>query len=691
MSSPASSSSSYLPHINGLRALAILGILFYHLRASYCPAGYFGVDLFLVISGFLLLRSFMKVESAGDFHYGQFLIRKAWRILPSWFVVTIAVCVAGALLMNYMHFGGALKTARYSAVFLADYQIDKSGNYFNELVQQNPLLHLWYLSITEQLYLLAPLLMLLLTFLHSRALKLIILFAAGALSLAYYVLTTTAGIISPETQISMLSALGYQMTYYHLIPRAWEIMAGGLVLLLPAFETRRLLRALLSLAALTGLILSFFLYETSSPHVYLTVACALLLIKYGDAGLCGWLLNRRLIQALGTISFSVYLWHWPVMVFWKYLRFDKPGLWDEVGMLTLSLILGTLAWWAIERLKMPKGEGKRGAWARYGLLFTLPAVFGLAIGGKHYFRDSMPSYSRSEVPPFKEDPEVLRGFPDTSADNAIYHTPPRTIGNAEAADQIPFFLLMGDSHGYHLYDGLYEQCREHQVRGVMLNNSVAPYWNVHRVTKTYGDATWTPEKADALLHYLQEHPELRYVLIVQRWDHRLTVSQETDHDWRTGASLRDLEAFSAATSEGLRETCRQLQALGRKVILLGSTPVFDHPSPMDEWNRCSKLGLPMPERSISREEHANRQSHTWKLLHQLQEEGLATCIDLAEPLRAGDSYPARMDGEFLYVDTNHLSRAGSERTGKFLLPQLLEMAQKDGVQLRRENAPATAP
>ncbi len=678
--------SAFLPHINGLRAIAILGILFYHLRATYCPAGYFGVDLFLVISGFLLLRSLIKAETAGNFHYGQFLIRKAWRILPSWFAVTVVVCFVGSQLMNYMHFGGILKTARYSALFLADYQIDKSGNYFNELVQQNPLLHFWYLSITEQLYLLAPLVMLLLAGLRSRALKLGILFGLGILSLAYYILTTTAGIIAPELQVSLLKGLGYQMTYYHLVPRAWEIMAGGLILMLPAFEGKRLLRALLALAGLAGLLLSFYLYKTSSPHIYLTVACSLLLIKYGDAGLCGWLLRSKPLQALGTISFSLYLWHWPVMVFWKYLRFDKPSPMDEVGMIVLSLLLGALAWWAIERVKMPKADTKRATWIRYGLLLTIPAVFGLAIAGKHHFRDTMPSFSRSEVPPFKEDPEVLRAFPETEGGKGLFSSPPRSIGDAEARDQLPFFLLIGDSHSYHLYDGLYEQCRQQKVRGIMFNNSIVPYWNVHRTTKTYGDAEWTPEKADALLHYLAKHPEVRYVLIAQHWNKRFLESAEGDHDWRSGKMYATPEEFYAATTEGLRETCRRLQALGRQVIVLGGTPVFDAPSPMDEWNRCSKLGLPMPERSISREAHVKAHARTKAELQKMQEEGLCSFIDISEALLEGEVYPARHNGDFLYVDTNHLSRAGSVLVARYLLPQLLERARQDGVQLQRTPA-----
>ncbi len=683
--------SSYLTHLDGLRAIAIMGVLAYHLRAEYCPAGYFGVDLFLAISGFLLLRSLVKAEQTRDFHYGKYLMGKAWRIIPSWFVLTMAVCVVGSQLMNYMHFGGVLKTARYSAIFWADSQIDKSGNYFNEIVQQNPLLHLWYLSITMQLYVLAPLVMLLLARLRSRALKLGILVVLGLLSLSYYVLTTTAGIVSPQTQVDLLRGLGYQMTYYHLVPRMWEVLAGGLVLMLPSFDSRSLLRALLALVGLVGMVLSFFLFETASPYVYMTVLCAMLLIKYGDAGICGRVLCCRPMRALGAISFSVYLWHWPVMVFWKYLRFDKPGVWDEVGMILLSLVLGTLAWWAIERLKMPKGTTRRSGFMRYGMLLALPLVFGFALSGKYYFRDAMTSTGRSEVPPFEEDPAVLRGFSGGSGDGGAFKSPPRTIGNVEAADQIPFFLVIGDSHSFHLYDGLYEQCREQNVRGILFNNSVVPYWYVHRTTKTYGNAEWTPEKAEAVLHYLAEHPEVRYVVIAQNWPLRFVTMEDGDHDWRNGKLIESEEEFFQANAAGLRETCLRLQKLGKKVILLGGTPTFPMPSPMDEWNRCTKLGLPVPERSVSCAEHRKTQSRTDEVLLALEKEGLAIYWDSAEALRQGDRYPACADGTYLYLDSNHLTRAGSVHVARYLLPKLLEQARKDGVQLRRNEPAPPAP
>ncbi len=182
---------AYFPHINGLRALAILGILFYHLRAAYCPAGYFGVDLFLVISGYLLFGKLLREGAAERFHYGHYLQGKAWRILPSWFAVTLVTLLAATALMHPSRVWDIAMMACSSSFFLADAFADLGGSYFNPTSQQNPLLHFWYLSLTQQLYLIAPLLVLPLTRLRSRRAAAILLAFFGLLSLAFYIITTT--------------------------------------------------------------------------------------------------------------------------------------------------------------------------------------------------------------------------------------------------------------------------------------------------------------------------------------------------------------------------------------------------------------------------------------------------------------------------------------------------------------------
>ncbi len=682
MASPTPASSTYLPHLNGLRALAILGVLIYHLRASYCPAGYFGVDLFLVISGFLLLRSLLKPGAEQNFHYGSYLLKKAWRIIPSWFVVTIVVCAVALCLLHPTRLGDILKTARYSAVFQADYYIDRSGDYFNIFSQQNPLLHYWYLSITQQLYIIAPLLIIPLARWCSRRAAIILLSSLAPLSLAYYILTTTTGLVPDGFKETLLHSLGTKTAYYHLVPRLWEILAGGAVLLLPEFAGKPRLRGLLGLLGLLGIAVSFYLYDTASPAVYLTIICSLLALRYASSGPAAWLLNLKPVQALGTISFSLYLWHWPIMVFWKYCTLEAPGAWGEIGMVALSLLLGTLSWYVIERLRTPRATGWKGTLQRCSLLLTIPVVLIGANKANKYAREEAAKYlvrrvTLSHTMPPETDADILRGLENLPA--LGLKSPVLRSGDPEGA---PVFLLIGDSHAAHLSDALHAACQREGIRGLYLNNGVAPFWNTIAAPRPSDGTCWNAQIGATLISYLEQHPEIRCVLVALYWESRLKGLPIRDGN--TGKPVNNENTRLRVNSAGLGEFCDKLSAIGRKAILLGDNPTFDKPDPLDEWERCQQLGRPYEGRHITPAMHESFQRDSHRLFHQLESEGRALYADLAAGLMEQGVYPDRVNGQFLYQDTNHLSATGSERVINHLMPRLLEWLGK-----QPRNEPAT--
>ncbi len=661
----APSRSAWFPHINGLRTLAILGVLFYHLQSGYCPAGYFGVDVFLVISGYLLFAGLLKPGAAERFHFGTFWLKKAWRILPSWFVLVFVVSILTVCLMDYERVDTILRTVRSTAYLTSDYYIDASGTYFNIFSQQNPLLHMWYLSITEQIYIIFPLLVIPLVRWCSRRVCAIVLALLSALSLTFYVLTN--GMLSPEAQESLLKAFGMQSAYYHLIPRFWEVCAGALVLLLPALEGRRLLRGGLALLGLAGVIASYFYFSTGSPCAYVALAGTLLLLRYGDTGLCSRLLCCKPVQAIGTISFSLYLWHWPVMVFWKYICLDQVGIGDEIGMLALSLALSALSWYVLERLRIPTREGWRGTLLRCTILLTLPVVMIGSTQLNHRFRHHTFPYGLSRLQGYDRDAGALRAFPSD-----LLRYPPRTTGKDEQIE--PFFFVMGDSHAAHLFDGLVDASQKHHCRGIHLNNSVAPFWH-YELAPVKGDMIqWNETLANALLHYLKEHAEIRYVVISMSWETRLHLPGT---DWRDGTKYEKGEASRACVAQRLRDTCDQLRGIGKQVVLLADVPRFENPSPRDEWKRCRRLGLPEPaERSRSVEEHERYNAFSHALLQEIAAEGRAIYLDPSAALMWDGRYPARVDGEFLYSDADHLSGPGSFCVGHYLLEALLKAGQQ---------------
>ncbi len=673
--------SSYLSHVNGIRAIAILGVLFYHLNAEYCPVGYFGVDIFLVICGFLLFRKLLSPEEIRVFRYGNYLVGKAWRILPSWFVLTLAVMVLAVGLMVSHREISVFYTARSSALLYADYYIDRvGGDYFNTLAQQNPLLHLWYLSITEQLYILVPIIIVPIVRMFSRRVALCVIGGISLFSLAYFVLSTTR-LLPVALQTELLGITGSRTAYYHLLPRFWEVGAGTVIGSLPSLALFPRWRQFLASVSLLGILVSFFLYKTGSNSSYLTVVCTVLLLRYGGAGRVAAILNNRLLQWVGTISFSLYLWHWPIMVFWKYCCFDNPGLWDEAGMVLLSFLLAWGAWRWIETFRIPSAGRWGGLW-RCAIWGLPPAMVALTVLGNYHAagRNSY-TWNHSLVPSFREDARVLQGVLSRETDPTL--TPaslftPRSIGNPESNSSEPFFFLMGDSHSEHLYEGAYLACQRRGIRGVYFGRS---FWQIVQLSSDGAGEFIYPDLDVPTYRYLEAHPEIKYVVLAVYWDLNMNFHAAdvrlANNDLGNVYSAESYRAFMEAR---IRKLCVSIHAMGKKVILLGDVPSFDENelSPIDRWERCMQLGIEYTDVVIIPAEHVRKQAEEVRFFQSLVAEGLACYIDVAPSLLVDGLYRSRIGDEFMYKDTNHLTPAASRRVGEYLVERILEVAAKDG-------------
>jgi peptidoglycan/LPS O-acetylase OafA/YrhL len=342
--SDAAAHAKYRPDIDGLRAVAILPVLFYHLGTSLAPGGFVGVDVFFVISGYLITSLISAEMHQGTYSITNFYVRRARRIFPALF----AMCAVTALFVllfclpsDAKRFSSALAAA---TLFGSNIYFYLSADYFAADAATQPLLHTWSLAVEEQFYIFFPLILLLVRRYFGQRERLIMV-ALALLSLGisvWLVETDKAG------------------AFYLLHSRAWELLLGGLLALgvFPAIQSRLLAGALglVGLALIAG---SVLLYRENMPFPGLAalapcIGAALLIHTGKDASLLtAQALSLAPVRFIGLISYSLYLWHWPVAVISRYAAFwygwDPDLKLHKLAVLALSFAAAMLSWYFVER------------------------------------------------------------------------------------------------------------------------------------------------------------------------------------------------------------------------------------------------------------------------------------------------------------------------------------------------------
>jgi peptidoglycan/LPS O-acetylase OafA/YrhL len=329
----------YRADVDGLRAIAVLSVVFFHLSARLLPGGYLGVDVFFVLSGYLITSIVWREASDGQFSVVRFYDRRIRRIVPALlFLLTITTLVSVALLLpaDLIGYGKSLLA---TVAFVPNIYFWRDTNYFSPNAAEKPLLHVWSLGVEEQFYILFPLILLAFARWWPRgALPMIGMLTAGSLA----------------ANVAALHVGGESPAFFLLPTRAWELGIGALLALLPASVAPQALRA--NVVALIGMILLIFEIVHPLPLVPLlpmaapTVAAVALLIVAGEHASPP--VNRVLrfppLVFLGLISYSLYLWHWPVFVFGKYylVRELRPS--ETAAALVLMTACAVVSWRFIE-------------------------------------------------------------------------------------------------------------------------------------------------------------------------------------------------------------------------------------------------------------------------------------------------------------------------------------------------------
>jgi len=597
-----------------------------------------GVDIFFVISGFLITSLILKEINEQAFSLINFWERRIRRILPALAAVVLATIVGGWFLLLPDDFALLGKSVIAQATLLSNIffyrQSLVGGGYFAPVSDTKVLLHTWSLAVEEQFYVLFPLLLILL----ARQKSLSIARAILCLGLGSLALNIAGSYLSPGA------------TFYLLPTRAWELMIGAFLAAIPA---RRLadsrVNEVVGWAGL-GLIfysITFYTRETRFPGLAAIPPClgAGLIILSGSS-VKPTMINRVLALKpfvfIGLISYSLYLWHWPLLVFSKYYNYCYYGTKTESWQLRFAILMVSVALAAASLRWIETPYRRRWLCARRSQVFALAGCTMLTLlfsGGGVYLKHGIPSRLSAKANSF------LHGRDDRAFLNEI--SPQQAAAGqfaelgAQSSNQPIEILLWGDSHAMHVAPALDELCRRFSVRGVEATHSAtAPILKYFRTSK-YGLNEYAPAFSQSVVKFIAQR-QIKTVILCANWSTYLPND------------------FVAAR---LPETVQTLMAAGASVFILKDVPQpgFEVPilASFAVWHDSdiARLNIPPAKYTALNDCYEPIFDHLSKIG--------ATILDPRNYfLNANGLYDVIRNEKVLYADADHLTTAGA----KLLLP-----------------------
>lgn len=641
----------YRKEIDGLRAVAVLPVIFFHAGLSGFDGGYVGVDIFFVISGYLITSIILEEKKNGTFSIVHFYERRARRILPALSAVLACTTVAAYLFMSAEALKDYSLSLVYVATFASNIYFYLTSGYFSSVSEEKPLLHMWSLAVEEQYYLIFPLLIILLWPLGRKGLVICLAVAASmSLILAQF----------------LASSQSVDANFYLLPSRAWELLAGAGIALVPWQDLtiahwKREASGCVG-AAMIAYSIVFFDGHTPFPSFFtlMPVLGACLIIGGVDSTTwVGRLLSKRSLVFIGLISYSLYLWHQPMLALLRQKSIGRPPSYLVATAILASFGLAALSWKYVEAPFRSKDRFSRGAIFRYS---ALSIAISLIIGWAGYSNDGF-----------------SQRFDAKDYSDSIQHSPKREECHTEGRDYLKperacryygekvTWAIMGDSHAVEPAYGLARKLEGKGEGVVHLSFSGCPPALLFDV-RLPGCTEWTGEA----LRYLENETTIENVLLAYRYSVFLFGRQFDAYPEVPNVDPRYqfLGTYGSQPPEVAREVywesfatiVSRLSKAGKKVYVL--YPIPDLPVRIGEavaqFSILSSDTMMDLRRSTSAEYYFERNEFILGKLDQLPfGEGLHA-VKPFEILCDGIFCPAIRDDKALYFDDNHLSVFGSE-------------------------------
>ncbi len=620
--------SAYFPEIDGLRALAIAAVLLFHLCPSVLTGGFLGVDVFFVISGFLITRLILPQVAEGRFSFRQFYVRRAKRLLPV-FLLTLVLTWVAAWWLFFPEGLQSLSRASFAAVFsFSNYEFAKQLDYFAPALAANPLLHTWSLAVEEQFYLLFPLLMVK-TWRTETSVR----------SRAGWLAVIITGLFTISWGITHWFP---SYAFYALESRAWELGIGCLTAILAdKIQLERGVCWTLGWAGAALCVAAFvFMREGSglpAPMALVpTVGAALLIISRcgGEGSVTYRVATWSPVRYLGRLSYSLYLFHWPVIVFYRSVIPDLRAA-DQGLCAVISLLLAMVVHHTVEN---PIRHATRPAVLSKLGYAGLALILLLATGSKVVRQARGYVGAPSEI-------WLRRVHPDGGQRKA----PPGRMLPIGVGDRPAELVLIGDSYAQCLVNALDEALRVKGRSGAFwVAPATMPALDIR--TSEYSD-----QFAGVLTEIAQGSSEV--VVLCANWPAYIINSEVRQSQINPHQTLQEAHQSILA---GLSKTVRMLTQAGKRVVLVHPIPSMDRHVP-EYMARRLMAGLPFADVLTTTDHFLKANAHISELLGKLSQLGDVRPVYPLEFMRQADRLLYREGTLSLYEDSGHVTKLGARR------------------------------
>ncbi|QRG05114.1 acyltransferase [Xanthobacter dioxanivorans] len=653
-------SLTYRSDIDGLRAVAVGSVVLFHARIPPFDGGFIGVDVFFVISGFLITSILYREMSAGTYSLVDFYDRRIRRIFPALFVVLAVTTLLCALVLMPRQMMGYVDTLIPSALFYANIHFEQLLNYFGPKADETPLLHLWSLAVEEQFYIFFPLLLFVLMKLGGRRVSAGCLLAVGVASLAY-----SQSIVETDQTAA----------FFLLTSRAWELLTGALLALVAWPRLPQKTAAWIAVAGAAGILAPVFIYSQDStfPGIFalppvLGAAAIIYAGAFAPSGIVSRILSLPAMVYVGRISYSLYLWHWPLLVLAAMWKGRHLTYFQSAGVILVAVAFSALSLKYVETPLRRSGAlgGRRlmriGAGAG-AILATLVVAFTLERVGQGFFSISplgaIAEAAADDKSRFQRDCNNTAKFWRPADMKPVARC---ALGPGAAAGQYQV-LVWGDSHAGATFIGIAEEAVAMGYTARLQTMAGCPplIGGIARRDQMPGSACVAFNTA-VLDEIRRVKPKV--VVLVGRWalwTSRAGAAFTLVTDELPGGEARSKENSARVFAHMVERTVTELRGLGIQVILLGQSPEYAlAPARCVATREFYRSGDPESCFGQTRKEALRGVGPGNEILAAAAARHAGVAAFLMADVFCRDETCTAGDGKrFFYVDTDHLSRTGS--------------------------------